>query len=158
MEAFGSMFDVKKTKIEIMLDALPEFVLKGKWDFKNGDFHDLEVVLGGCDALLETPNPCIGWPLTGELHLIIKAALARVKIYDADSNVIDCSPPNLTLEDLALLAGMSVASVKNAQYAKNDDRLIVSENGRVTTEVARRWLQGHRLFKPTCFYNSKFIT
>lgn len=146
--------NIPKTNLENTLDAVPEFVLKGKWDLKNGTLYDLGFCLEACEALLDASNIFVKGPLTGELELIIRAARARVKIHDFGSENFDY----LTLEDLALLADMSVASVKNAQYAKNDDRLIVSDDGRVTAEDARRWLKGRRHFKPTYFYDSKFAT
>jgi hypothetical protein len=53
---------------------------------------------------------------------------------------------------------MSVGSVKNAQYAKDDSRLVVGNDGYISAEEARRWLRGRRNFKQTRFYDSRFAT
>lgn len=55
----------------------------------------------------------------------------------------------LTLEGVALLAGMNERSVRNAISADGEGKLIIGENGFVTNEEATRWLVGRRGFRPT---------
>ena len=141
---------IPKTSLEKALDALPELVFEGKWDVANGDLEiNLDFWLRACEGLLEVPNVGEIGTWSEQFAQIIKTAHARTQIHRHGSAFF---------EDLALLADMSVASVKNAQYTKGEDRLVVGEDGTIAAEDAWRWLQGRRNFTPTRFYDSRFST
>ncbi len=141
---------LSKTGLEKALDALPELVFEGTWDVANGELeNDLNFWLRACEGLLDVPNLREIGSWSEDFERIIKTAHARTQIHCHGS---------AAFEELALLADMSVASVKNAQYAKGDDRLIVGEEGWIASEDAWRWLQGRRNFTPTRFYDSRFST
>jgi hypothetical protein len=142
--------NLSKTSLEKALDALPEFVFEGKWDVANGDLEtDLDFWLRACEGLLEVPNLRQLGDWSEDFDRIVKTAHARARIHS--DGIAD-------FEDLARLADMSVASVKNAQYTKGEDRLVVGEDGWIKSEDAWRWLQGRRNFIPTRLYDSRFST
>lgn len=142
--------NLSKTHLEKALDALPELVFEGKWDVAIGNLeNDLDFWLRACEGLLEVPNLRQLGNWSEDFDWIIKTGHARTKVHCHGTAAV---------EELALLADMSVASVKNAQYTKGDDRLIVREDGWVASEDAWRWLQGRRNFIPTRLYDSRFST
>lgn len=139
-----------KTILEKTLDALPDLVFEGTWDLANGEIeNDLEYILHACQLTRDAVYFVTESSWSKDFDLILKTANARTRLHYFGS----CD-----FEDLALLANMSVASVKNAQYNKGDDCLIVGDSGSVSSEDAWRWLQGRRNFKPTRFYDSRFET
>lgn len=113
-------------------------------------------------------EPC-GGAGSGLCQLVFEIADARAKLDDGLSNgelrpyggygffaMMDREndDKSLTLHDIALLAGMTDKSVRNATFMDGDNRLnVYGPQGmyRIKPEEASRWLSRRRGFKPTKF-------
>ena len=149
--------DVTSTTIGKMLPIWHRYGYQGivSVGFEPDDIQDADGPFEQLFALLNVlrfDNHQFDWCLMGAgLHrsMAEKSHLAELVKHVSARSGLDCGAEEFGVEELALLAGMTERSVRNATTADGDGRLALLPNGHVSHEEAKRWLHGRRGFVPT---------